>query len=289
MHPELAKEADGWDPSTVLAGSDKKRLWKCSLGHRWEAHPNNRCLGKGCPYCGNKKVLKGFNDLQTNFPELAKEANGWNPSTVLAGSDKKMSWKCSLGHEWQTRLSHRTTGLQSGCPYCGNKKVLKGFNDLATTHPQIVKEVDGWDSTTLVAGSDKKMSWKCSLGHKWKARVCERALKGTGCPECAEYGFNPGKPAWFYLMERPDQQQLGITNDLSKRMKHHASFGWIKLDVSGPHDGQLVLDTETLLKKWLRKEIGLVPEKTENWYTSKMEVHSLAELKEKSGIETSIF
>ena len=25
------------------------------------------------------------------------------------------------------------------------------------------------------------------------------------------------------------------------------------------------------------------------WYTSKMEVHSLAELKEKSGIETSIF
>ncbi len=39
----------------------------------------------------------------------------------------------------------------------------------------------------------------------------------------------------------------------------------------------------------VEKKVGLVPDKQENWYTSKMEVHSLAELKEKSGIETSIF
>ena len=47
--------------------------------------------------------------------------------------------------------------------------------------------------------------------------------------------------------------------------------------------------TERKLKKWLKKEIGVVPDKTENWYISQMEVHSLSELKEKSGIKTSIF
>tara|TARA_Y100001968_G_scaffold289276_1_gene292190 strand:+ start:786 stop:914 length:129 start_codon:yes stop_codon:yes gene_type:complete len=39
----------------------------------------------------------------------------------------------------------------------------------------------------------------------------------------------------------------------------------------------------------VKKEIGSVKGTTENWYTSKLEVHFLAELKEKSGIETSIF
>ena len=49
------------------------------------------------------------------------------------------------------------------------------------------------------------------------------------------------------------------------------------------------LDTENELKQWLREEIGLGPGREENLQTTKMEVHSLAELKEKSGIETSNF
>ena len=65
--------------------------------------------------------------------------------------------------------------------------------------------------------------------------------------------------------------------------------GWIEIEVTGPHSGQEVLDTEDALKKWLKEEVGLVPNKRENWFTSKMEVHSFAELKEKSGIETTIF
>ena len=90
-------------------------------------------------------------------------------------------------------------------------------------------------------------------------------------------------------MERENEQQLGITNDRKERMRHHARSGWVEVDVTGPHDGEEVEETEKKFKKWLKQEIGLVPDKQENWYTSKMEVHSLAELKERSGIETSIF
>tara|TARA_B100001250_G_C19654468_1_gene724193 strand:+ start:547 stop:732 length:186 start_codon:yes stop_codon:yes gene_type:complete len=61
------------------------------------------------------------------------------------------------------------------------------------------------------------------------------------------------------------------------------------MDKIGLYSGQEVLETEVKLKTWLKKEVGLIPGSTENWYTSKMEVHSLSELKEKSGIETSIF
>ena len=43
------------------------------------------------------------------------------------------------------------------------------------------------------------------------------------------------------------------------------------------------------IKKMVEEKIGVVEGTTENWYTSNLEVKSLAELKERSGIETSIF
>jgi len=46
-----------------------------------------------CPYCSNKKLIEGFNDLKTKSPGIAKEANGWDPSVVLYGTAQKKSWK----------------------------------------------------------------------------------------------------------------------------------------------------------------------------------------------------
>jgi hypothetical protein len=34
------------------------------------------------------------------------------------------------------------TALKGGCPYCGNRMVLKGFNDLQTVRPDIAQD---WD------------------------------------------------------------------------------------------------------------------------------------------------
>ena len=78
-HPKLAKEAFGWDPSKVLFGSGKKYEWKCQKKHIWIESCNNRTNpnrseNAGCPYCANKKVLSGFNDLETLYPKLAREA-----------------------------------------------------------------------------------------------------------------------------------------------------------------------------------------------------------------------
>ena len=168
-------------------------------------------------------------------------------------------------------------------------KLVVGKNDLATLHLEVAAEADSWDPKNVDSGSHSKMSWKCQEGHIWNAEVGQRTYGGRGCRISAETGFNPDKPAWFYLMQRPGEQQLGITNTLKDRMRTHKKDGWIAIEVTGPHSGQEVLDTEDALKKWLKKEVELVPKKRENWYISKMEVHSLAELKEKSGIETTIF
>ena len=293
--PKVSAEADGWNPEEFMACSGKKMNWKCSLGHQYQALISNRTSRKsGCPYCSNQKVLTGFNDLKTRYPEIAKEADGWDPSLVLAGTGKKLNWKCALGHKWTCNGDQRTTPsfkkhsgkmhLGNKCPYCGNRKLLKGFNDLKTKYPEIAQEADGWDPESVIAGAAARKKWICSEGHRWTTTVDKRC-SGRGCPVCANKGFNPTEEAWFYLMERPGEEQLGITNEPLERMRTHRNNGWTEIEIVGPFDGYHVQETERLFKQWLKRTHGLVKGTTENWHTKKLQVNSLAELFEYSGIK----
>ncbi len=60
-------------PSDVTIGSGKKVWWKCLNGHEWQAAIANRVKGQGCPYCSGKRLIKGENDLQTKYPDIARE------------------------------------------------------------------------------------------------------------------------------------------------------------------------------------------------------------------------
>ena len=191
-HPELAAQAVGWDPTTVAASSARRVGWHCELGHEWVASIAHRSeRGDGCPFCGGKRVLPGYNDLATTHPGLAAQAVGWDPTTLTRGSHRVERWRCSAGHEWTASPNVRSRG--SGCPYCSNEAVLPGYNDLATTHPGLAAQAVGWDPTTLTYGSPRKMPWLCSEGHTWSAAVGQRAGKErTGCPYCAGKAVLPG-------------------------------------------------------------------------------------------------
>ena len=182
-HPDLAKQAHGWDPATVISGSHKKFEWICVKGHVWTSAVEHRKRGSGCSVCSGQKVQVGYNDFATEFPELAKEAFGWDPATVTRSSGHKKAWKCKHGHKWRAPPAARTKG--SGCPTCAGKKVGVGFNDLATTHPDLAKQAHGWDPTTVVAGSGMRKKWRCQHDHEWTAVISSRALAGNGCPYCS--------------------------------------------------------------------------------------------------------
>ena len=180
--PELASEANGWDPSTFSPGSNKKVSWKCKEGHTWEAAVCDRKRTGLCPFCSGRKVWTGFNDLESLYPEIAKEADGWDPSKVTAGSSKKLPWICKEGHHWNATPKDRKPPNSNGCPYCSGNKVLAGFNDLESLYPEIAKEADGWDPSKVSSMSNARKSWKCELGHTWKAVISSRHR--SGCPYC---------------------------------------------------------------------------------------------------------
>ena len=110
-------------PDHVSKGSSKKIWWICEYGHEWQMSISDRGLRQqGCPYCSGKRVLAGFNDLQSKFPQIAKEWHptkngGLMPDQVSKGSSKKIWWICEYGHEWQDTPNHRCL-RNSGCPVC---------------------------------------------------------------------------------------------------------------------------------------------------------------------------
>lgn len=181
----------GFNPETLTLGSNKKVWWKCSKGHEWQASVGHRSQGRGCPYCSGKKILKGYNDLQTVNPSLAKEwdcekNNGLMPDDVSPNSHLKAWWKCREGHEWQAKIYHRNNGI--GCPYCSGRYAVKGENDLQTVNPVLANEWnfeknDGLTPLEVLPNSNKKVWWKCSNGHEWQATIANRS-KGRGCPVC---------------------------------------------------------------------------------------------------------
>ena len=130
--PQLAAE---WDaekngaltPQSVTPSSNRKVFWRCPHGHSYAARISARTeCGTGCPYCAGRKVLAGFNDLQTVFPKLAAEwhptLNGaLTPEQLTPGSNKRVWWQCSLGHVWKAVVYSRTGPRPSGCPVCAGK------------------------------------------------------------------------------------------------------------------------------------------------------------------------
>ena len=272
-HPDLVREllvreTPGLNPSKINAGYKDKVWWQCPAGHRYEKPVAKRALlGENCPVCNGSKVLAGFNDLATLSPEIAAT---WHPSRNSAArpenlapqSNRKFWWICEKGHEYECTVAHRWEG--KACPYCVNKRLLKGFNDLATVRPDLALEFNtqknGITPEQFVAGSSKNYWWKCAEGHEWKQKPIVR-LTGRSCPDCAEIGFHPERPALFYFIVHDEWMsgKVGITNQEAKqiRLKRHGNFGWRLVWDLKDDSGHKVRELERATLKWIRKELGL--------------------------------
>jgi hypothetical protein len=132
---------------------------------------------------------------------------------------------------------------------------LIGFNDLATVNPGLAAEAVGWDPKTITSRSGRKRRWKCDEGHEWVTAVANRT-KGTGCPSCAIYGYDPNKEGWLYFLRHKKWQllQIGITNVPDGRIAIHRKLGWELLEIRGPMDGVLTQIWEREILQMLKKK-----------------------------------
>lgn len=209
--PEIASE---WSernlpltPDKVTAFKNTRVWWKCHLGHEWYTLISTRSGGSQCPYCSGIKLLIGFNDLATKYPTLAKEWSERNlpltPDMVNEKSTKNVWWKCrTCGYEWKSVVRARAKG--SLCPVCADRTVLAGYNDLATTDPELLDEWDyekntGTLPTAVSRNSMKIVWWKGSSSHSWRAKITDRTIEQKGCYLC-EREFQSAFPQLLIML-----------------------------------------------------------------------------------------
>ena len=199
------------DPYMLTQGCHTIVWWKCIQGHSYESQIRNRVSGYGCPYCAGKKVMIGYNDLETFYPEVAKD---WNydrngiltPTTVTYASNKKVWWKCNACNgEYEATVANRTK-RGSACPYCASQKVLVGYNDLQSQSPELAAE---WSPknilqpTEVTLHSKKKVYWICPLGHDDYLMTIQQRSNRQGCPICAQQSQTsfPEQAIYYYIKQ----------------------------------------------------------------------------------------
>lgn len=127
--------------------------------------------------------------LDSRLAELWDEEKNGAVELVRLKKGDRYWWKCPIcGCEWSRDLG---TALKSNlCPACNGRVLVKGYNDLATTHPELAAE---WDydrngelrPSDVLAGSTRAVWWKCSKCHGvWQCKVVNRKLNAVRCPYC---------------------------------------------------------------------------------------------------------
>ena len=181
------------NPDQYRPNSNTKVWWKCAKGHEFQRAISSQAKAKElCPYCAGHLASKE-NNFAVKYPEIAQEwhpnKNKKGPHDYLPGTQTKVWWQCSKGHEYQAIINSRARG--TGCPYCSGRLATHD-NNFAIKFPKLVKE---WDHKKNIIKpqnctpkSNKKVWWKCPKGHSYKASLASRAgsenTPGTGCPRC---------------------------------------------------------------------------------------------------------
>jgi hypothetical protein len=162
--------------------------------------------------------------LLRNNPKIAKEwhptKNGsLTPADLTFGSNRRVWWICTKGHEWQARVTDRYYS-KTGCPYCSGRRVCND-NSLQTFNPGLSRQ---WHPTQndpltpkdVTPGSSKKVWWVCSKGHEWEAAVSNRS-RGSRCPYCLGRAVGSDNCLQAVNAELAKQWHLGKNGSLTPR------------------------------------------------------------------------
>ena len=245
-HPDLMKywhikKNNNLSPYEVVAESGKKVWWIGECGHEWQRPINYFVKNHTCPICSGKKLLQGFNDLNTLFPQIAQEwdydKNQKVPCEYLSGSSARVWWKCSVcGNKWIASI-HSRTSTNSKCKICASKAggIKNRQNALVETgsvedhYPGLLTE---WDYTknTLTPSevtpyADTKIWWICNTcGRSWKTSVRNRTKLNSKCPSCVSSGTSfPEQVIFFYARQ--------VYPDAINRFREYRSDGITELDI----------------------------------------------------------
>jgi hypothetical protein len=118
----LAEKRGGACVSTRYDNDRRKLRWRCREGHHWFASPNSIKAGTWCPRCARDGKIGAPKPVYTieDMRDLAASKQGECLSTEYKGVHSALLWRCSQGHEWETRPQLVRRG--GWCPDCARER-----------------------------------------------------------------------------------------------------------------------------------------------------------------------
>ena len=208
-HDEFIEEIGIINPDIEIIGKyegNKKHIGvickRC--GNQYDSTPNNLLSGKRCKICAN--IDNGKNKRKTNIQfikELLDLDLGIIALDEYQGKETKINFQCTKGHIWESRPSDILHGY--GCPFCSGNKVLKGFNDMWTTNPDMARMLLYNDlGYKLSEGSNKKVDFICpDCGAPKRISPHQLGTYGLACHICSDGISYPNKFARALLKQLP--------------------------------------------------------------------------------------
>lgn len=245
----------GLKPLVPYPGASKPWPCRCkTCGNEVSPRLTTVREGHGCRICGGTAPI---------VPDLAAEvmrAGGLEPLEAYSSSHQPWLCRCQkCGKEVRPTLSSvRSRG--SGCRYCGI-----GKRELAQAVPahQASAEMRAAGLEPLEEYTSSKKPWLCRC-HKCGNEVrptLSNVRRGGGCRYCADYGFQPAKPAIVYLITNQEWRahKIGIAGVETSRLDTWKRYGWDVHDTLRLDRGDAAEAIEQEVLRWMEEELGLSP------------------------------
>ena len=125
--------------------------------------------------------------------------------------------KC-LKDGYEFEMFETETKRNYGCVVCSNRKVIKGVNDVATTHPEIAALFENIeDAYTTSYSTAKKFRFKCPrCGHIKMDSTNHINYFGFSCPNCSDG------------ISYPNKFMAKLLSDMNINFEREIKFDWCK-------------------------------------------------------------
>lgn len=216
---EVHNSKYNYDKAEFITSKTKTTI-TCYIHGDFEQTPNNHLSGFGCQECA--KISRSTSQAHSTSQFIDKANSVHNGKYTYELVDYKSSSSRVLitcrdhGVFSMSPSNHTNKTRPQGCPTCG---ALKAGTAKRLKFVEFVDRAHSVHNNSYTYNPDTYDTF-----HVHTAITCQthgeffqtpaHHLGGTGCPQCATYGFNINKPAILYYLKINGGQayKIGITN-----------------------------------------------------------------------------
>lgn len=187
----------------------------CENHGSFKQSPNNHLKGHGCEQCAGVK-LKTTEQFISESYEIHNNTYSYDKA-VYEGNKSKIIIICKIHGEFMQYPNAHLKG--HGCEQCSFKLISEVKR---STREQFVTQAiavhgEKYDYSKVEYVNAKNNVVLICEQHGIFIQSPDSHVRGSGCPSCAEYGFNPDSPAILYYLKIKHEDafyyKIGITNN----------------------------------------------------------------------------